>query len=87
MRLVARDEAFVKQLSCEGEEDLSPEGGAIIVNPVNNMVVASSGDYYSYYHNIYGDHRMTSHPLTAHACTAAMRAIEGCRCHRSRSYG
>ena len=27
MRLVARDEAFVKQLSCEGEEDLSPEGG------------------------------------------------------------
>ena len=76
LRLVTRDESFVKGIFPKAGGGCGPQGGAVVVNPVNNRIVASSGDYYSYYHDIHGDYRMASHPLTAPACTAAMRVIE-----------
>jgi tRNA(Arg) A34 adenosine deaminase TadA len=84
MGLVKADEEVANSLreDSEGKEDeaegveAKQRGGAVVINPKNNQVVAVSSDYYQLMLAKYGEHKMLRHPCMSAPCCAAMRVIE-----------
>lgn len=80
MVLVRADEGIANSLREDDggrKEAISmARGGAVVINPKNNQVIAASSDYYEQMHGRYGTHRMLHHPCMSTPCCAAMRAIE-----------
>ncbi len=84
MELVRADEQVANSLKegSEGEKggdkhtQTVKRGGAVVINPSNNQVVAVSSDYYELMYAKFGEHKMLRHPCMSAPCCAAMRAIE-----------